>query len=243
MRKALALPPEIILHIGDHIREKDLLSSCNARSLQFQFAYPTPFLKLHSYTRLSHLRIDVNPVYLSIYDNDSANMPRALLRGLIPELLHSTAEGPPKHVFGYLRTLVTHNAAIVTCLTLTCDIDLSTGLFWRAVGSCPQLVRVEFFMVMIQARTLMSFLHACANIKHLTMLHTTINIEGAMPEIERDMPTFARLEELIWMPVFGQFEERLLVMLDMRRCSSRSPGGRKSHDRRMTHWPRGSVMS
>ncbi|KAF9293481.1 hypothetical protein BGZ74_011694 [Mortierella antarctica] len=181
MHKALALPPEIILHIGDHIREKDLLSS--------------------------------------VYDNDSANMPRALLRGLIPELSHSTAEEPPKPVFRCLRALVTHNAATVTCLTLTCDIDLSTDSFWRAVGSCPQLVRVEFFMVMIQARTLMSFLHACANIKHLTMLHTTINIEGAMPEIERDMPTFARLEELIWMPVFGQFEERLLVMLDMPRCS------------------------
>lgn len=254
MRKTLTLPPEIILHIGKHIRERDLpscLRVCrawhaslrgllfrsvilsihhknkptttpfalqdiqrNARSLQFQFAYPTPFLKLHGCARLTHLRIDINPLFVRMYDNDSANMPRALLRGLIPELSYATMEDPPKHVFRYLRTLVTHHAATLTCLTLTCDLDLSTDSFWRTVGSCPHLVRVELFMVMIHSRALMAFLNACANVKHLTMFHTTINIDGPMPEIERDMPTFRRLEELIWLPVFGQFQERLLVMLE-----------------------------
>ncbi|KAF9323599.1 hypothetical protein BG006_001312 [Podila minutissima] len=219
MPKTLALLPEIIFHIGDHIRERDLLSclfvshamACTVVSSAASSSpsttrtnqpsppspsstsiatpappvpvrLPDPFHKLHGCTHLSHLSIDINLIYLSIYDNDSANMPRALLRGLNPELSHSTAEEPPKHVF-------------------------STGSFWRVVGSCPQLVRVELFMVMIQAHVLMSFLHACANVKHLTMFHTTITIEGAMPEIERDMPTFARLEGLIWTPVFGQFEE------------------------------------
>ncbi|KAG0025756.1 hypothetical protein BGZ81_006863 [Podila clonocystis] len=254
MRETLALPPEILLHIGDHIREKDILSCVcvcrawhaslrgllfrsvvlsiyhknkptttpfalqdiqrNARSLQFQFAFPTPFLKLHGCARLAHLRIDINPIFLRIYDNDSANIPRALLRGLIPELSDAMEEDPPKHVFRYLRALTTHHAATLTCLTLTCDLDLSTGSFWRAVRGCSHLARVELFMVMIHSRALMAFLNACTNVKHLTMFHTTLNIHGDMPEIERDLPTFNRLEELIWLPVFGQFEERLLVMLE-----------------------------
>ncbi|KAF9367784.1 hypothetical protein CPB97_005333 [Podila verticillata] len=252
MHKALALP-DILLHIGDHIRDKDLASCArvcrawhaslrrflfrsvvlsihnknqattppfalkalqrNLRSLQFQFSYPIQFLKLQDCHRLSHLRIDINPLYLRVYDNDSANMPRALLRGLIPEL-YDTMEDPPKHVFKYLRALVIHHAATLTCLTLTCDLDLNKASFWRAVGTSPHLVRVELFLVMIHSSALMAFLNACANIKYLTMFHTTLNIDGPMPEIESDMPTFRRLEELNWQPVFGEFEERLLVMLE-----------------------------
>ncbi|KAG0098391.1 hypothetical protein BGZ93_000233 [Podila epicladia] len=78
-------------------------------------------------------------------------------------------------------------------------------------------VRVEHFMVMIQARVPMALLHACANVKHLTRFHATINIEGDMPEIEHDMPTFARLEVPIWLPVFDQFVERLRK-IRVRKC-------------------------
>ncbi|KAG0090346.1 hypothetical protein BGZ92_003153, partial [Podila epicladia] len=77
--------------------------------------------------------------------------------------------------------------------------------------------RVEHFMVMIQARVPMALLHACANVKHLTRFHATINIEGDMPEIEHDMPTFARLEVPIWLPVFDQFVERLRK-IRVRKC-------------------------
>lgn len=252
MHTALALP-DILLHIGDHILEKDLASCVrvcrawhtslccflfrsivlsihnkrqtttplfalkalqrNIRSLQFRFSYPIQFLKLQDCRRLSHLRIDTSPSCLHFYDNDSANMPRAFLRGLIPEMNYSK-EDPPKHVFNDLSALVTHHPATLTCLTLTCDLDLNTASFWRAVGTSPHLVRVELFLVMIHSPTLMAFLNACANVKYLTMFHTTLNIDGPMPEIESVMPTFRRLEELNWQPVFGQFEERLLVMLE-----------------------------